>query len=46
MKLASKVMQKRGNIKYQKLLLIYIIISFQNFSGHDHTIVINEYQRS
>ena len=40
-------MPKRWNIiKYWKLLLLYVIISFRQFYGHDHTILINEYQQN
>ena len=35
-------MQKRWNIiKYQKLLLLFIIATFRPFSGHDHTILMS-----
>ena len=38
--LLVRVMQKKkGNIKYQKLLLLYIIAGFRPFFGHDHTIL-------
>ena len=38
--LLVRVMQKKkGNIKYQELLLLYIIAGFRPFSGHDHTIL-------
>ena len=39
-------MQDKPIIRYQKLLLLYIIVSFRQFSGHDHTILINEYLRN
>ena len=41
-------MQKKMKvIKYKKLFLFYIIASqFSQFSGHDQTILLNEYLQS
>ena len=43
-KLASKVMQKKRNIKNYYYFILFL--AFGQFSGHDHTILITEYQRN